>query len=416
MQEIPKAYEAAQVEQRLYKFWMDGGYFKPKIDHSKKPFVIIMPPPNVTGDLHIGHAVTAAIEDTLIRWHRMMGDPSLWVPGVDHASIATQYVVEQRLLKEGIDRHKIGREKFLEYVWDWVNKTRHSIMVQHQRLGASCDWDRECFTLDEGPQLAVRTTFLNLYNKGLIYKGERLVTWCPHCRTAISDLEVQHQDMNGNLFYMRYPLADGDGYVTVATTRPETYLGDTAVAVNPKDKRYQKLVGKKVVLPVINRTITIIADDAVDSTFGTGAVKITPAHDPVDFEMGERQHLEFINIMNPDATINSNGGPYSGMERFAARKKIIEDFEKAGLYEKTEPISHAVGHCDRCQTMTEPMVSTQWFLKMESLAKPAIEAVRDGRIKIIPDRFAKVYFNWMENIRDWCISRQLWWGHRIPVW
>ncbi len=416
MTEIPKAYEPSQVEQKWYQFWMKQGYFTPEIDKTKKPFVIIMPPPNVTGELHVGHALTATLEDIMTRWHRMLGEPTLWLPGFDHAGIATQVVVEQKLAKEGLDRHKIGREKFIEHVWDWVNKSRQSITYQHQRLGTSCDWTRERFTLDEGPSLAVRTAFVRLYNKGLIYQGERIINWCPRCQTAISDLEVQHKDITGNLYYLHYPLADGNGFVTVATTRPETYLGDTAVAVNPKDKRFRGLAGKKVILPVIERVIPIIADDAVDPAFGTGAVKITPAHDPVDFEMSLRQQLPLINILNPDATMNAQAGPYAGLDRFACRQKIIEDFKKAGLLEKIESHSHAVGHCDRCQTMIEPEVSKQWFVKTAPLAETAIKAVTDGRIKIIPERFIKIYLNWMENIRDWCISRQLWWGHRIPVW
>jgi valyl-tRNA synthetase len=416
MSEIPKAYEPGKVEQKWYQFWMEKGYFTPTIDRSKQPFVIIMPPPNVTGELHVGHALTATLEDLMVRWHRMKGDPTLWLPGVDHAGIATQVVVEHKLAEEGLDRHKIGRAKFIEHVWEWVRKSRHSITDQHKRLGASCDWTRECFTLDDGPALAVRTAFFRLYTKGLIYQGERIINWCPRCQTAISDLEVQHKDITGNLYYFRYPLADGSGFVTVATTRPETYLGDTAVAVNPDDKRYSELVGKKVILPVIERVIPIIADDAVDPSFGTGAVKITPAHDPVDFEMSLRQKLPVINILNPDASMNDNTGSYAGLDRFECRKKILDDFKNAGLLEKIEPHSHAVGHCDRCQTMIEPEVSKQWFVKISPIAEVAIKAVTDGRIKIIPERFNKVYLNWMENIRDWCISRQLWWGHRIPVW
>jgi len=416
MQEIPKAYESADVEQRLYKFWMDSGFFTPEIDHSKKPFTIIMPPPNVTGELHLGHALTATYEDILIRWHRMLGEPTLWLPGVDHAGIATQFVVEQSLLKEGLDKKTLGREKFVERVWQWVNKSRIAITQQHQRIGASADWNRERFTLDPGPSLAVRTAFVNLYNKGLIYRGERIITWCPRCQTAISDLEVQHKDTAGHLYYIHYALADGSGNITVATTRPETYLGDTAVAVNPGDERYQKLIGKKVILPIINREIPVIADDAIDTAFGTGLVKVTPAHDPVDFEISQRHNLPLINIMNTDATMNENAGPYAGMERFACRKKIIEDLEKMGLVEKIETHSHAVGHCDRCQTMTEPWISKQWFVKIAPLAERAIAVVNNGKVKIIPERFTRVYLNWMENIRDWCISRQLWWGHQIPVW
>jgi len=416
MSEIPKAYEPGKVEQKWYRFWMEQGYFTPEIDRNKKPFVIIMPPPNVTGELHLGHALTTTLEDIMVRWHRMKGEPTLWLPGVDHAGIATQVVVEQKLAKEGTDRYTLGREKFTEQVWEWVSQSRQSITYQHQRLGASCDWTRERFTLDEGPSLAVCTAFVRLYNKGLIYRGERIINWCPRCQTALSDLEVQHKDITGSLYYLRYPLAEGDGFVTVATTRPETYLGDTAVAVNPGDKRFEGLVGKKVVLPVIGRAIPIIADSAVDLEFGTGAVKITPAHDPVDFEMAERQGLPVINIFNPDATMNEQAGPYIGLDRLDCRERIVADFEKAGLLEKIEPYSHSVGHCDRCQTMIEPDVSQQWFVKIAPLAEAAIKAVDEGRITIIPERFTGVYLNWMENIRDWCISRQLWWGHRIPVW
>ena len=416
MSEIPKAYEPDKVEQKWYRFWVERGYFTPKIDRNKKPFVIIMPPPNVTGELHLGHALTATLEDIMVRWHRMKGEPTLWLPGVDHAGIATQVVVEQKLAKEGTDRYTLGREKFIKEVWEWVSQSRQSITYQHQRLGASCDWTRERFTLDEGPSLAVRTAFVRLYNKGLIYRGERIINWCPRCQTALSDLEVQHKDITGSLYYLRYPLAEGDGFVTVATTRPETYLGDTAVAVNPGDKRFEGLIGKKVVLPVIGRAIPIIADSAVDPEFGTGAVKITPAHDPVDFEMAERQGLPMINIFNPDATMNEQAGPYIGLDRLDCRERIVADFEKAGLLEKIEPYSHSVGHCDRCQTMIEPNVSQQWFVKIAPLAEAAIKAVNEGRITIIPERFTGVYLNWMENIRDWCISRQLWWGHRIPVW
>ena len=415
--EMPKAYEPGKVEAEWYRFWMENGYFKAKKDPAKEPFVIIMPPPNVTGELHVGHALTATLEDIMIRWHRMLGDPALWLPGVDHSGIAAQVVVERLLAKEGIDRHQLGREKFLERMWQWAESCRNTIKKQHQRLGISCDWDRETFTLDAGPSKAVRTFFYNLYNKGLIYRGERIINWCPRCSTALSDLEVNHQDITGNLYYVRYHLADdNDKYITVATTRPETILGDTAIAVNPEDERFKDLIGKMVILPVIGREIPIVADEAVDTTFGTGAVKITPAHDPVDFEVAQRQNLKLINILNPDATMNAEAGPYKGMDRFACRKAILEDLEKAGLLVKIEPYSHAVGHCQRCHTVIEPIASRQWFVKMEPLAKPAIEAVTGGDIKIIPERFNKVYLNWMENIRDWCISRQLWWGHRIPVW
>jgi len=416
MSEMPKAYDPGRVEQGWYRFWLERGYFTPKIDHRRKPFVIIMPPPNVTGELHLGHALTATLEDIMVRWHRMKGEPTLWLPGVDHAGIATQVVVEQKLAQEGLDRHKLGREKFLEHVWEWVKKSRSAITYQHQRLGASCDWTRERFTLDEGPSRAVRTAFVRLYNKGLIYRGERLINWCPRCLTALSDLEVQHRDVNGQLYYLRYPFADGEGFITVATTRPETYLGDTAVAVNPEDERFKAVVGKKVILPVIGRVIPIITDAAVDPSFGTGAVKITPGHDPVDFEISERQGLPVVNIMNPDATMNEQAGPYAGLDRFVCRQRVVADFEKAGLLEKIEPYSHSVGHCDRCQTVIEPRVSKQWFVRVAPLAEAAIKAVTEGQIVIIPERFTKIYLNWMENIRDWCISRQLWWGHRIPVW
>ncbi|MBI4266755.1 MAG: valine--tRNA ligase [Chloroflexi bacterium] len=414
--EMPKAYEPGKTEPKWYRFWMEKGYFKPQIDPGKKPFVIIMPPPNVTGELHVGHALTATLEDIMIRWHRMRGEPTLWLPGVDHAGIAAQVVVERILAKEGIDRHKLGREKFLERMWQWAKQTKHIVDEQHQRLGASCDWDRERFTLDEGPSRAVRTVFVRLYEKGLIYRGERIINWCPRCATALSDLETDHKDITGHLWYVRYHMAEDEGFITVATTRPETILGDTAVAVNPKDERFKGMVGKKVILPAVNRQIPIIADDAVDPAFGTGAVKITPAHDPVDFEVAQRHNLPLINILNPDATMNENAGPYKGLDRFACRKQILEDLEKDGLLVKIEPYSHSVGHCARCQTVVEPIASQQWFVKTQPLAEPAIKAVTDGRIRIVPERFIKVYLNWMENIRDWCISRQLWWGHRIPVW
>jgi valyl-tRNA synthetase len=405
------------VEQKWYRFWMDRGYFKPEIDPEKKPFVIIMPPPNVTGELHLGHALTATMEDILTRWHRMKGEPTLWLPGVDHAGIAAQVVVEKMLASEGLNRHEMGRDKFLERMWQWADSCRGAISKQHQRLGISCDWDREVFTLDSGPSRAVRTAFVRLYERGLIYRGERIINWCPRCATALSDLEVEHKDIGGHLYYVRYPLTDNDKeFITVATTRPETILGDTAVAVNPKDKRFKNMVGRTAFLPAVHRVIPIIADEAVDPRFGTGAVKITPSHDPVDFEVAQRHDLPFVNILNDDATMNENAGPYAGMDRFACRKAIIEDLEKEGLFIKTEPHSHAVGHCIRCQTMIEPIASQQWFARAEPLARPAIEAVNDGRITIVPQRFTKVYLNWMENIRDWCISRQLWWGHRIPVW
>ena len=416
-EEMSKAYEPGKVEQKWYDLWMEKGYFTPEIDPEKQPFVIIMPPPNVTGELHLGHALESALQDIMTRWHRMKGEPTLWLPGVDHASIAAQVVVERELAKEGTDRHKLGREKFLERMHKWVANYRHIITQQHMRLGISCDWTRLRFTMDEESSRAVRTTFKRLYDKGLIYRGERIINWCPRCGTALSDLEVDHKDVNGHLWYVRYPLSGDKGkYITVATTRPETILGDTAVAVNPGDKRYKTLVGKKVILPAVNREIPIVADEAVSTEFGTGAVKITPAHDPVDFEVAQRQGLPLINILNADVTMNENAGPYKGMDRYECRKAILADLEKAGQLVKTEDYSHAVGHCQRCQTVVEPVASRQWFVKVEPLAQPAIAAVKDGRIKILPERFTKVYLNWMENIRDWCISRQLWWGHRIPIW
>ncbi len=416
-EEMPKAYEPGKVEGKWYDFWVEKGYFTPEIDFKKKPFVIIHPPTNITGDMHLGTAITATLEDIMTRWHRMRGEPTLWLPGIDHAGIATQVVVERELVKEGTSRQEMGREKFLERVRDWANTYKSNIVEQHKRLGASLDWSRLRFTMDEMPSKAVRTVFKNLYDKGLIYRGERIINWCPRCATALSDLEVEHKDTNGHLWYMNYPLIENKKkFITVATTRPETIVGDTAVAVNPNDISFKKLVGKKVLLPAVDREIPIVADDAVDMEFGTGAVKITPGHDPVDFDVAQRQGLPLINILNADATMNENAGPYEGMDRFQAREAIIADLEKSGQLVKTEEYSHAVGHCQRCHTMVEPLASLQWFMKMESLAAPAMEAVRDGRIKLLPERFTKVYFNWMENIRDWCISRQLWWGHRIPVW
>jgi valyl-tRNA synthetase len=414
--DMPKAYDPGKVEDKWYKFWMEKGYFKPRIDPLKKPFTIIMPPPNVTGDLHVGHALVAALEDIMVRWHRMKGDPTLWIPGIDHSGIAAQVVVERQLAKEKLTRHQLGREKFDLRMKEWAAKARQSITNQHMKLGVSCDWSREVYTLDPGPSLAVRTTFKRLYDKGLIYRGERIANWCPRCSTVLSDLEVDHKDESGHLWYIRYPLEDGKDYITVATTRPETMLGDTAVAVNPKDDRFAGWVGKKLILPLVKRQIPIVADEAIDPAFGTGAVKVTPSHDPVDFEIAQRHKLSLINILNNDATLNENAGIYKGLDRFMAREKIVEDLQNEGLLEKIENYSHAVGHCMRCQTIIEPTASLQWFVKMEQLAKPAIEVVANGQIKIIPERFTKVYLNWMENIRDWCISRQLWWGHRIPVW
>ncbi|MBI4340230.1 MAG: class I tRNA ligase family protein, partial [Chloroflexi bacterium] len=414
-QDFPKVYDHHPVEERLYQYWMEAGFFTPRVDHAKQPFVIIMPPPNVTGELHLGHALTAALQDAMTRWHRMMGDPSLWLPGTDHAGIATQVVVERMLQsQDDVSRHQLGREQFVERVWQWVERYGSTIDRQHMRLGASCDWSRKRFTLDAGPSLAVRTTFVNLYRKGLIYQGERIINWCPRCMTALSDLEVKHADEEGHLYYIRYPYEDGSGHLTVATTRPETMLGDTAVAVHPANPRYQGVVGKRVILPIMGRPIPVIADEAVELEFGTGALKVTPGHDPVDFDIGQRHGLPVINIMNLDATLNALAGPYAGVERYEARKKVVEQLEREGLLEKTEPHPMSIGRCDRCDTIVEPLVSKQWFMRMRPLADRAAQAVLDGRITIIPQRFTKVYLSWMENIRDWCISRQLWWGHRIP--
>ena len=414
--EIPKAYDPGAVEQRIYDYWVKEGYFTPTIDRSKEPFVVIMPPPNVTGELHMGHALTTALEDLMVRWHRMSDNPTLYLPGTDHAGIATQVVVERLLASDGITRHDLGRERFVERVWTWVDQYGDRIYEQLKRLGASCDWTRRHFTLDDGPNRAVRTTFVNLYKKGLIYRGERIVNWCPRCQTALSDLEVKHREEHGRLYYIRYPVDDGSRTVTIATTRPETMLGDTAVAVSPDDERYSDLVGATVTLPVTGRRIPVVADDAVDPQFGTGALKVTPGHDPADFEIGQRNNLPTVVVMNLDGTMNENGTHYDGQDRFECRRNIVDELDRDGHLEKIEPYDYSVGHCDRCDEVVEPLVSKQWFVRMEPLAKPARDAVADGRIRIIPERFEKVYFNWMDNIRDWCISRQLWWGHRIPVW
>ena len=416
LSEIPRAYEPQSVEQRIYDFWSDGGYFTPEIDHEREPFTVIMPPPNVTGELHMGHALTIALEDLMVRWHRMKGNPALYLPGSDHAGIATQVVVERMLAGEGVTRHDLGRDGFNETVWQWVDRYGSRIYEQTKRIGASCDWTRAAFTLDEGPSNAVRATFVNLYKKGLIYRGERITNWCPRCRTALSDLEVKYQEENGNLYNIRYVLEDGSGALVVATTRPETLLGDTAVAVNPEDERYTDHIGKSAVLPVIGRRLPVIGDDAVELGFGTGALKVTPGHDPTDFEIGQRHGLPSVSVMNLDGTLNANAGPYEGQDMSEARKNIVAQLEEEGLLEHIEPYQHSVGHCDRCDNVVEPIVTNQWYVKMEPLAKPARDAVASGDTRIIPERFARVYFNWMDNIRDWCISRQLWWGHRIPVW
>ena len=414
--EMPRAYDPGSVEGPIYKFWNESGFFSPEIDHSKEPFVVIMPPPNVTGELHMGHALTIAVEDLMVRWHRMLGEPALYLPGSDHAGIATQVVVERQLASDGMSRHDLGRDGFIERVWSWVDDYGDRIYRQTQRLGASCDWSRKAFTLDAGPALAVRTTFVNLYKKGLIYKGTRITNWCPRCRTALSDLEVKHQDEKSGLYHIRYPLEDGSGHLTIATTRPETMLGDTAVAVNPDDERYSDFIGKSVRLPIMGRSIPVIADEAVELGFGTGALKVTPGHDPTDYEIGERHSLEIVNILNLDGTLNEVAGEFSGLTVDEARSGVVARLGEEGILEGIEDFSHAVGHCDRCDEVVEPIVTDQWYVRMGPLAEPARAAVVDGEISIVPERFTKVYLNWMDNIRDWPISRQLWWGHRIPVW
>ena len=415
--ELPKVYEPQQVEERIYKMWEQGGYFKPQGKADAKPFTIVMPPPNVTGQLHMGHAMDATLQDTLIRFKRMQGYDALWVPGVDHAGIATQIKVEEELrVKEGLTRYDLGREKFLERVWDWKHKFGNRIVEQQKKLGASCDWDRAAFTMDETCSKAVREVFVSLYEKGLIYKGSRIINWCPHCVTALSDAEVEYVDKPGHLWHIRYPLADGSGEVVVATTRPETMLGDTGVCVNPNDERYQRIIGKKVILPLMNKEIPVVADDYAEMEFGTGCVKMTPAHDPNDFEVGLRHNLEVIRVLDDNGKINNLGGKYEGMDRYEARKAIVADLEEQGYLVKVEDYSHNVGTCYRCHQDVEPIISAQWFVKMKTLADEAIRSVNDGEVKFVPERFTKNYMNWMNNIRDWCISRQLWWGHQIPVW
>ena len=416
MKELPKVYDPKQVESKIYDMWMRGGYFAGKADPDKKPFSIVMPPPNVTGQLHMGHALDATLQDILTRYKRMQGYAALWVPGTDHAGIATQIKVEEMLRKEeGLTRYDLGRDAFLERVWAWKKQYGNRIVEQQKSLGVSCDWDRSRFTMDEGCSKAVRETFCELYEKGLIYKGNRIINWCPHCRTALSDAEVEYKDMPGAFWYIRYPLKDSDDSLTIATTRPETMLGDTGIAVNPADERYQHLVGKTAILPLVGRELPIVADDYVELDFGTGCVKMTPCHDPNDYEVGLRHNLEQILIFDEDARV-INGGKYNGLDRYEARKAIVADLEEQGYLIKTEPYNHNVGTCYRCGTVVEPMTSPQWFVKMKPLAEPAIEAVRDGRIKFVPERFSKTYYNWMENVHDWCISRQLWWGHQIPAW
>ena len=417
MKELPKIYEPQQVEGRIYQMWMDHDCFKAEPDPDKKPFSIVMPPPNVTGQLHMGHAMDSTLQDILTRFKRMQGYSALWLPGTDHAGIATQIKVEEELrTKEGLTRYDLGREKFLQRVWQWKEKYGNRIVEQQKKMGASCDWSRSRFTMDEGCSKAVRETFCELYDKGLIYKGSRIINWCPHCLTALSDAEVEYVDKPGHLWYIRYPLSDGSGDIVVATTRPETMMGDTGVAVNPEDEKFKHLIGKTCILPIMNREIPIVGDECCEIGFGTGAVKMTPAHDPNDFEVGLRHNLEVIRVIADDGTINENGGKYNGMDRYECRKAIVKDLEEQGYLVKTEPYSHNVGTCYRCHNDVEPLISAQWFVKMEPLAKEAIRVVNDGTIKFVPERFTKTYINWMENVHDWCISRQLWWGHQIPAW
>ena len=413
---IAKNYNPAEFEDKLYNEWVEKGYFHAEVDKNKKPFTIVIPPPNVTGQLHMGHALDETLQDILIRYKRMQGYSALWIPGTDHAGIATQIKVEENLrVNEGLTRYDLGREKFLERVWDWKKQYGGRIINQLKKIGSSCDWDRERFTMDEGCSKAVKEVFVNLYNKGLIYQGSRIINWCPHCITALSDAEVEHAEQAGHFWHIKYPIKDSDDYVIIATTRPETLFGDTAVAVNPEDERYKDLVGKMLVLPLVGREIPVIADEYVDKEFGTGCVKITPAHDPNDFEVGQRHNLAQIKVMNDDATMNSYAGKYEGMDRYECRKAMVKDLEDEGLLVKVEDHSHNVGQCYRCGTTVEPIVSKQWFVKMKPLAQPAIDAVKNGDTQFVPEHFEKVYFHWLENIRDWCISRQLWWGHRIPA-
>ncbi len=421
MNDIPSRYNPKETEDKWYKSWEESNQFGAKVNPHKKPFCIVIPPPNVTGILHMGHALNNTIQDILIRYHRMKGGESLWMPGTDHAGIATQNVVEKAIAKEGLKRQDLGREEFIKRVWQWKEQYGCTIIHQLKKIGASCDWPRARFTMDNEYSKAVIEAFVRLYEKGLIYRGSYIINWCPRCQTALSDEEAQHRELQGNLYYLRYPFKGQspkgrDPYIVVATTRPETMLGDTAVAVNPKDKRYKNLVGKSLILPLMNREIKIIADNMVDMKFGTGAVKVTPAHDPNDYVLGKKHNLEFINILHPDGRLNENAGDYNSMDRFEAREVILEDLKEKGLLEKVEPHNLSAGHCYRCHTIVEPYLSKQWFVKMKPLAKPALESVKKGEIKFYPKRWTKVYLNWMENIQDWCISRQIWWGHRIPVY
>ena len=414
--QLEKTYSPKEIEPKLYKRWCDKKYFHPEPDRSKKPFTIVMPPPNITGKLHMGHAVDNTLQDILIRYKRMQGYNALWIPGTDHAAISTEVKVTNQLKSEGIDKKELGREGFLKRAWEWKDEYAGTIEKQLELLGVSCDWDRERFTMDEGCSKAVEEVFISLYEKGYIYKGSRIINWCPHCKTSLSDAEVEHEDQNGFFWHIKYPIKGTDQFLEIATTRPETMLGDTAIAVHPEDERYKDLVGKTVILPLVNKEIPIVADEYVDKDFGTGAVKITPAHDPNDFEVGKRHNLEEINIMNDDATINEKGGKYAGMDRYEARKAIVKDLEEQGYLVKVVPHDHSVGTHDRCHTTVEPLIKQQWFVKMEELAKPAINALKTGELKFVPERFDKIYLHWLENIKDWCISRQIWWGHRIPAY
>lgn len=414
--ELAKQYNPAEVEDRTYKFWCDNKYFHAEVDRSKKPYTIVIPPPNITGQLHMGHALDNTLQDILIRWRRMQGYEALWLPGTDHASIATEAKIVEAMRKEGLTKEDIGRDEFLRRAWAWKDQYGSRIIEQLKKMGSSCDWDRERFTMDDGCSKAVKEVFVNLYNKGLIYQGKRMVNWCPHCKTTISDAEVEYEDQAGHFWHLRYPFKDGSGYVELATTRPETMLGDTAVAVNPNDGRYKDIIGKTLILPIVHREIPVVADDYVDIEFGTGVVKITPAHDPNDYEVGLRHDLEIIDVMTDDGHIAEGWGKYSGMDRYECRKEIVKDLESEGALIKVEDYSHNVGTCYRCHSTIEPRLSKQWFVKMGPLAKPAIDVVKEGKVKFVPERFSKIYYHWMENIKDWCISRQLWWGHRIPAY
>ena len=415
-QELAKSYQPKDFEDRIYKMWNDSGSFTPHVDSEKQPYTIVIPPPNITGQLHMGHALDETLQDILIRWKRMSGYSALWLPGTDHASIATEAKIVEAMRKEGIKKEDIGREAFLERAWAWKKQYGGRIVEQLKKLGSSCDWTRERFTMDEGCSKAVKEVFIKYYEEGLIYRGKRIINWCPKCLTSISDAEVEYEVQAGHFWHLRYPLKDGSGYLELATTRPETLLGDTAVAVNPNDERYKDLVGKTLILPLVHREIPIVADDYVEMDFGTGVVKITPAHDPNDFEVGKRHNLPEINIMNDDATINELGGKYAGMDRYEARKAMVADLDALGLLVKVVPHTHSVGTHDRCKTTVEPMIKPQWFVKMQEMAKPAVEALKKNELNFVPDRFDKIYLHWLENIRDWCISRQLWWGHRIPAY